>query len=503
MTRLARTPAILGIVAGGMLAAGLPTGCSSNQSGHAPALDAAAGHGGATAAPGSGGSAAGGVVRTGGIMAPGGSTTTGGVVGGGGTTGLGGAGGATGTGGTTRAGGATGAGGTTRAGGATGAGGTTASGGASGMTGSGGTTGSGGAIGAGGATQTGGTTASPPVDAGASSCNNPLPLQCGDRLNHSTLIQGRANVWYGYNCTQRYESGREAIYAFQTTAACQVALQLKNLTVDLDLFVLTGCVPGPYDKCSSTPLDLQTIEKVNFTSQAGQPYFVVVDGYDDAAGTYTLQVDCTCNPDAGTSDASRTDAWGDSAVAPGCDLDVAAKAIAASGVNAVGSPQTLNVTLPTTMATDDNWGLKETICQQGGYDIAPLAGKTVCLVEQGSTQLCQGAPSDVWVVMNDGAVACIYKAVRQGVMLAPGVYSVTDPNCSQDAGTSDNAAGCPQNPPGVGLSCSNEGTTCVYDGCPTGAYAKATCTAGAWTINIGYCPNDVCPSGNCSTSTGG
>ena len=77
-------------------------------------------------------------------------------------------------------------------------------------------------------------------------------------------------------------------------------MQLKNLTVDLDLFVLTGCAPGRYDKCSSTPLDLQTIERVNFTSQAGQPYFVVVDGYDDAAGTYTLQVDCTCNLDAGT-----------------------------------------------------------------------------------------------------------------------------------------------------------------------------------------------------------
>ena len=61
MTRLATTPAILGILVGGMLAAGLAAGCGSNQVAiGSQNVDAAAGRGGVAGA--SGGSATGGVV---------------------------------------------------------------------------------------------------------------------------------------------------------------------------------------------------------------------------------------------------------------------------------------------------------------------------------------------------------------------------------------------------------------------------------------------------------
>jgi hypothetical protein len=301
--------------------------------------------------------------------------------------------------------------------------------------GTGGTSGTGGTIGTSGASggttgATGGTTSSP--DAGvASSCENPLPLQCGDRLNHSTLVQGRPNVWVGYDVSQRWESGPETIYAFQTPATCQVVARLKNLTVDLDLFLMTSCDPKSATECSSTPLDLQTIETVGFTSQPGRPYFVAVDGYNGAAGSYTLEVDCTCNQDAGAVDAPPADAQGDTGIAPGCDLTVASNTIASFGLITWGSPQTSNATLPAVLATDANWGLKATVCRQAGYDITSLAGKTVCLLGQDMTQQCQGIPATAWVVMNNGAVACVYKAVRPGFSLAPGVYAATDPNCVQ------------------------------------------------------------------------
>ena len=368
-------------------------------------------------------------------------------------------------------GGVTGTGGTAEIGGTTGAAGASASSPADagfdqaidapqadaqqgGASGSGGITAAGGSTRTGGATGMAGATASSPADArfdgrgdgvievqpadglleagrAASSCENPLPLQCGDLLNHSTLVQGRANVWSSYSHTQRWESGPETIYAFQATAACQVVVQLKNLTVDLDLFLMTSCQLGSDTMASSTPLDLQTIETVGFTTEAGQPYFVVVDGYNGSAGTYTLEVNCTCKQDAGTSDVPQADAQGEAAIAPGCDLSVASSAIATDGLTAVGAPQTLDVTLPTTLPTDDNWGLKATVCQEGGYDITPLAGKTVCLVGQDISQTCQGAPARVWVLMDNGAVRCVYKAVRPGVVLAPGVYSATDPTCAQ------------------------------------------------------------------------
>jgi hypothetical protein len=129
-------------------------------------------------------------------------------------------------------------------------------------------------------------------------------------------------------------------------------------------------------------------------------------------------------------------------IAFGCDLTVASNAIAALGLTAAGASQTLNATLPAVLATDDNWGLKATVCQQAGYDMTPLAGKTVCLLGQDMTQMCQGIPATAWVVMNNGAVACVYKAVRPGFRLAPGVYAANDANCVQPTIAAGAAVAC-------------------------------------------------------------
>jgi hypothetical protein len=115
-----------------------------------------------------------------------------------------------------------------------------------------------------------------------------LPLKCGDRLNHSTLVQGRPNVWNGYGCSQRAMTGPEAIYFLAPPAGCQAVVQLKNLSADLEAFVLPTC---------------SFMSPCSFKPDVGQPTFVVVDGYNGASGTYTLEVDCTCNQDGGASDA--------------------------------------------------------------------------------------------------------------------------------------------------------------------------------------------------------
>jgi hypothetical protein len=368
--------------------------------------------------------------------------------------GVGGAGGTSATGGVTGSGGMPSTGGATSSGGVTPAGGATASSpvdagfeqavdapqadapqGGSG--GNGGITASGGATQTGGATGTGGAPASSAADAGldgradgeidaksvdafpgtdtaVNSCENPLPLKCGDRLYHNTLIQGRLNALGFYGCSERVMSGPETIYFLAPPAGCQATVQLKNLSADLYAFVLPTC---------------SFMSSCSFMPEVGQPSFVLVDGANGAWGTYTLEVDCTCSQDGGTSD--LPDAQGGTATAPGCDLDVAWKAIAAAGLSAVGTPQTLNVTLPATLPTDANWGLKATVCQEGGYDITALAGKPICLVEQDITQWCQGNPASVSVLMNNGAVACIYETVRKGFGAPPGVYSATSPNCTQ------------------------------------------------------------------------
>ena len=316
---------------------------------------------------------------------------------------------------------------------------------AGGTGGSGGLAGSGGMVGSGGATGGASGDASPDVgldarvdgrmdappadawlaiDAGANSCENPWPLQCGDRLNHSTLVQGRANLWSTYGCSQRSMQGPETIYLIQPPEACQVSVTLKASAADLDALLLSKC-----DFKSCTHL----VSTSSFTAGPTEPRFLVVDGYDGAAGSYTLEVDCACNQDAGTVDAPPPDLGSDTAVALGCDPAVAAQTLSALGLISVGDPQMLTTTLPAALATDANWGLKASVCQQAGYDITALAGKTVCLLGQDITQMCQGDPSTAWVVMNDGAAACLYKTARQGFGSAPGVYAANDPSCAPPA----------------------------------------------------------------------
>jgi hypothetical protein len=37
------------------------------------------------------------------------------------------------------------------------------------------------------------------------------------------------------------------------------------------------------------------VESVGYTSQAGKTYSLVVEGYAEAEGSYTLDVQCICN----------------------------------------------------------------------------------------------------------------------------------------------------------------------------------------------------------------
>ncbi len=141
-------------------------------------------------------------------------------------------------------------------------------------------------------------------------CESALPLRCGDRLAHSTTVQGHPNQWAGYNCTQRQESGRETVYHFSADQDCSVTVRIVNLTTDLDVFMAecdpSSCgscssviEPGWVDaaECSSIPLDLQTrfVEEIGFDVVAGEGHAVLVDGYDFAEGTYTIEVDCACS----------------------------------------------------------------------------------------------------------------------------------------------------------------------------------------------------------------
>jgi len=136
----------------------------------------------------------------------------------------------------------------------------------------------------------------PALDA-AGACPTAVPLHCGDGLSGNTLVDGRPDVWSGYSCTARLESGPEVLYSFTADADCLVTVRLDNLALDLDLLVLDACDPWSCTTAASTPLDIQDGEEVAFDVTAGAQYFVVVDGYAGASGTYDIAVDCQCGAD--------------------------------------------------------------------------------------------------------------------------------------------------------------------------------------------------------------
>jgi hypothetical protein len=39
--------------------------------------------------------------------------------------------------------------------------------------------------------------------------------------------------------------------------------------------------------------NIQAAPKISFAAEAGQTYYLVVDGFDGAAGSYTLKIDCS------------------------------------------------------------------------------------------------------------------------------------------------------------------------------------------------------------------
>ena len=171
--------------------------------------------------------------------------------------------------------------------------------------------------------------------------------------------------------------------------------------------------------------------------------------------------------------------------ASGCDPAKAAQAITAAGLTIVGEAQTLMESLPSSLSSGPNWGVKDSACRAGGYDLSVAAGKTVCLASFATTTLCQGVPTNAWVVMWDGAVRCIYQAVRPDSPMTPGVYAVHDSSCtSPDAGTS-----CPGENP-ASRTCRNFASECLPSSCTCGSPGSPNswrCTADCRTAPL--CPD--------------
>jgi hypothetical protein len=143
----------------------------------------------------------------------------------------------------------------------------------------------------------------------------------------------------------------------------------------------------------------------------------------------------------------------------------------------VGEAQTVNVDLPSSLSSSANWGVKDIECRAGGYDLSVVAGKSVCLASFAITDLCQQQPTNAWVVMSEGTVRCIYKAVRPDSPMTPGVYSVHDSVCSAPDG---GIASCP-GPNPAARTCRTTASECIPSSCTCGAAGSSASTWGCTT----------------------
>lgn len=72
------------------------------------------------------------------------------------------------------------------------------------------------------------------------------------------------------------------------------------------------------------------------------------------------------------------------------------------------------------------WGLLENICKESGWDLSIYAGKKILESTFPIKEEYGGQLLNVWVLSYGDRVVCIYKSVREGFDLAPGIFPVNN-----------------------------------------------------------------------------
>ncbi|MDA2937717.1 pre-peptidase C-terminal domain-containing protein [Acidobacteria bacterium AH-259-A15] len=117
---------------------------------------------------------------------------------------------------------------------------------------------------------------------GTGTCTNPINLTAGQ--SYSANTSGGQSNFGSYSCSSWNESGPERVHRITLNSPGTISAQLTNLSADLDVFILSSC-------SSSSCL---AFGNSSASANVGTgTYYIVVDGYQGAVGTYTLTVDVT------------------------------------------------------------------------------------------------------------------------------------------------------------------------------------------------------------------
>jgi hypothetical protein len=121
--------------------------------------------------------------------------------------------------------------------------------------------------------------------------NSSCKPACGDTIKGNTLF-GKSN-YYKYDCSDHKMDGNEIIYEFDNPSTQNVVISLTDLVQDLDLFLMEYVTPMNPDRCvkSSTRTD-GSYESIFVENLPKGKYYIVVEGYNKRASSFTLKIDC-------------------------------------------------------------------------------------------------------------------------------------------------------------------------------------------------------------------
>lgn len=119
-------------------------------------------------------------------------------------------------------------------------------------------------------------------------CTTPIDLTCGTAYNGNTF--NGQSTFNNYNCSPSIdEYGIEKVHKFSITQPSTIIASLTNLTVDLDLILLT-------DSCNPNSCIDRGDYLISSDTLSPGTYYLVVDGYGTTAtaqsGSYTLNLNC-------------------------------------------------------------------------------------------------------------------------------------------------------------------------------------------------------------------
>ena len=123
---------------------------------------------------------------------------------------------------------------------------------------------------------------------GGGTCVPVSAIECGDSITDDTT--GLTNGISGYSCSTWDESGPEIAWTFTPTTSEEVTVAFNpySYNPDHDLFILEDTGGG----CDATDCIESGDTTVSFNAVSGTTYYVVVDGYNGDAGSFTIDVNC-------------------------------------------------------------------------------------------------------------------------------------------------------------------------------------------------------------------